>query len=49
MRLAPLPGIAQDDEAPLRIGNPPFLDLIQGSKAAETSIAIIKAAVSYTR
>src|ERR1700689_3047383 len=49
IRLTPLPGITQDDAAPMRIGTPPFLDLLQGSKASETSILIIEAAVSCTR
>jgi hypothetical protein len=48
-RLAPSPGIVQDDPAPMRIGNPPLLDLLQGSKAAETRIVIIEAAVAYAR
>jgi hypothetical protein len=31
----------------MRIGNCPFLDLLQGSKAAEAGKVIVQAAISY--
>jgi hypothetical protein len=40
-RLSPLLGILQNDTAPMIIDNPPFLDLLQGSKAAEAGKVIV--------
>jgi hypothetical protein len=37
----PLLGVLQNNEASLIIDNSPFLDLLQGSKAAEASKVII--------
>jgi hypothetical protein len=31
------------------IDDPPFFDLFQGSKAAQTGIVIVEAAISYAR
>jgi hypothetical protein len=31
------------------IDDPPFLDLLQGSKAAQTGVVIVQAAISYAR
>jgi hypothetical protein len=41
MRLSPLFGVLQNDTAPMIIDNPPFLDLVQRSKAAEAGKAIV--------
>jgi hypothetical protein len=38
---APLRGVLQNDTAPMIIDNPPFFDLLQGSKAAEADKVII--------
>jgi hypothetical protein len=48
-RGAALLGVLQYDAAPMIIDNPPFFDLLQGSKAAETSIVIVQAAVADAR
>jgi hypothetical protein len=40
-RLSPLLGISQDDMAPMNVGDPPFLDLLQGSKAAAAGKVIV--------
>jgi hypothetical protein len=42
-------GVLQNEAAPMLIDDPPFLDLLQGSKAAETGIVIVQAAISYAR
>jgi hypothetical protein len=47
MDLPALPGILQNRASPLIIGQPPFLNLIQGSKAAKTGKVIAQTAVSY--
>jgi hypothetical protein len=39
----------QNDTAPMIIDNPPFFDLLQGSKAAEAGKVIVQAAISYAR
>jgi hypothetical protein len=41
MRLSSLLGVFQDDMAPMIIDNPPFFDLLQGSKAAEAGKVIV--------
>ena len=45
----PLLGILQNDEAPLIIDEPPFFDLLQGSKAAEAGKVIVQATIAYAR
>ena len=45
-RRSSLLGILQNDAAPMIVGDPPFLDLLQGSKAAEAGEVVIQAAVS---
>jgi hypothetical protein len=42
-------GVLQNDAAPIIIDNSPFLDLLQGSKAAETGEVVVQAAISYAR
>jgi hypothetical protein len=49
MRFSALPGVLQNDTAPLIIDHRPVLDFLQGSKAAETDIVIVQAAISYAR
>jgi len=39
----------QNDAAPVIVGNPPFFDLLQGSKAAEAGKVIVQAAIAYAR
>jgi hypothetical protein len=39
----------QNDSAALIIDNPPFFDLLHGSKAAEAGKVIVQAAISYAR
>jgi hypothetical protein len=41
MRLSPLLRVSQNDTAPMTIDNPPFFDLLQGSKAAEAVKVIV--------
>jgi hypothetical protein len=41
IRLSPLLGVFQNDTAPMIIDKPPFLDLLQGSKAAQTGVVIV--------
>jgi hypothetical protein len=41
IRLSPLLGVLQNDTAPMIIDNPPFIDLLQGSKAAQTGVVIV--------
>jgi hypothetical protein len=40
-RLSPLLGVVQNDAAPMIIDNPPFFDLLQGSKAAQAGKVIV--------
>jgi hypothetical protein len=40
-RLAALLGVLQNDTPPMIIDGPPFLDLLQGSKAAEAGKFIV--------
>jgi len=47
--LSPLLGVLQNDAAPVIIDNPPFFDLVQGSKAAEAGIVVVEAAIAYAR
>jgi hypothetical protein len=47
--LSALLGILQNHAAPLGIGQPPFLDLIQGSEAAKAGKVIAQAAISDAR
>jgi hypothetical protein len=47
--LSPLFGVLQNDTAPLIIGNPPFFDLIQGTKAAEAGKVVVQATIPYAR
>jgi hypothetical protein len=42
-------GIIEDRRAPLIIDEAPLLDLLQGTKTAETGVVIVEAAVSYAR
>jgi hypothetical protein len=39
----------QNDAAPMIVDQRPFLDLLDRSKAAETDIIIVQAAISYAR
>jgi hypothetical protein len=41
IRLSSLLGVLQNDTAPMVIDNPPFFDLLQGSKAAEAGKVIV--------
>jgi len=49
MRLAPLLGVLQNDTAPMIIDHRPLFDLLDRSKAPETDIVIVQAAISYAR
>jgi hypothetical protein len=49
MGLFALLRVLQNHAAPQIVGNRPFLDLIQGSKAAKTGKVITQAAISYAR
>jgi hypothetical protein len=49
MRFSALPGVLQNDTAPMIIDHRPVFNLLQGSKAAETDIIIVQAAISYAR
>jgi hypothetical protein len=42
-------GVLQNDAAPMIIDNPPFFDLVQGSKAAEANEIIVQAAIACAR
>ena len=48
-RCSSLLGILENDAAPMIVGEPPLLDLLQGSKAAEADKVIVQAATSYAR
>ena len=48
-RGAALLGVLQNHTAPMIIDHSPFLDLLQGSKAAEASIVIVQAAIADAR
>ena len=48
-RLSALLGVLQNDAATMAIDNPPLLDLLQGSKAAEAGKVIAQAAIPYAR
>ena len=48
-RGAALLGVLQNDTAPMVIDHSPFLDLLQGSKAAETSIVVVQTAIADAR
>jgi len=39
--LSPLLGVFQNDAAPVIIDNPPFFDLVQGSKAADAGVVVV--------
>ena len=45
--LPALLGVLQNDTAPMIIDNPPFLDFLERSKAAEAGQPIIQAAIPY--
>jgi hypothetical protein len=47
--LSPSTGVFQNDAAPVIVDNSPFLDLVQGSKAAEADRVIVQAAITYAR
>jgi hypothetical protein len=47
--LSALPGVLQNDSAPMIIDNAPFFDLLQRPKAAETCQVIVQAAIAYAR
>ncbi len=42
-------GVLQNDAAPRSVDDPPFLDLLQGPKAAETGEIVVQAAISHAR
>ena len=46
MRLSTLLGILQNDTASMIADHPPFLDFLQGSKAAEAGEVIAQAAIA---
>jgi hypothetical protein len=46
MRLFALPGVLQNDAAPMNVDHAPFLDLFQGSEAAEAGEVVVQAAIS---
>jgi hypothetical protein len=48
-RLSSLLGVSQNDPAPLLVDHRPFLDFLQGSKAAEAGIIVVQAAISNAR
>ena len=48
-KCTPLPGVLQNDLALLVIDQRPLLDFLQGTKAAETDVVIVEAAISYAR
>jgi hypothetical protein len=41
--------VLQDDTASMIVDNPPFFDLLQGSKAADADEVIVQAAISDAR
>jgi hypothetical protein len=45
--LPPLIGVLQNHTAPVIVDDAPFLDLLQGSKAADADEVVVQAAVSY--
>jgi len=47
MRCPAALGIEQNTAAPMRVDDSPLLDLLDGSKAPETDIEVVQAAVSY--
>jgi hypothetical protein len=47
--LSALLRVLQNDAAAMIIDPAPFFDLLEGSKAAETGIIIVQAAISYAR
>ena len=49
IRLSAPCGVLQYDAASMIIDNAPFLDLLQGSKAAEAGKGIVQAAISDAR
>jgi hypothetical protein len=49
VRFFALLGVLQNDAAPMSIDESPFLDLLQGSEAAEAREVIVQAAISYAR
>ncbi len=49
IRLSALLGASQNDVASMSIDGRPFLDLFQGSKAAEAGQVVIQAAISDAR
>jgi hypothetical protein len=46
-RVSSLPCVLQNDTASMTIGDSPFLNLIQGTKAAEANSVIVQAAISF--
>jgi hypothetical protein len=42
-------GVLQNGMPPNIVDNPPFFDLLQGSKAAETGKVVVQAAIPYAR
>jgi hypothetical protein len=42
-------GVPQNDTAPMIVDNPPFLDFLERSKAAQAGEAIVQAAIPYAR
>ena len=49
IRLSPLPGVLQNDTAPMVIDDPPFFDFLQGSKASKAGKVIVQAAIADAR
>jgi hypothetical protein len=49
IRASSLPGVLQNDAAPVIVDHPPFFDLVQGSKAAKANQVIVQAAITYAR
>jgi hypothetical protein len=48
-RYEALSGVLQNGTAPIIIDDPPFFDLVQGSKAAEASIVVVQATIADAR
>jgi hypothetical protein len=47
--LSALLGVPQNDAATIILHQPPFLDLLERSKAAEAGEVIVQTAISYAR
>jgi hypothetical protein len=48
-RLSALPGVSQDDLAPMIIDDPPLLDFLERTKTADAGVVVVQAAIADTR